>query len=98
MKKPKFYAMTDGIIQETEDKALLQGVVFMWERDLPLEDILEMSKFSFKRVKEIIKNHIGEINFEIIATGVKSKQPLAEIAISAQLSETSVARIVDLFY
>ena len=90
--------MTDGIIQETEDKSILQGVVFMWEKGSSIEDILEMSKFSLKRVKELIENHIGETNFELVAKGVKNKQSIAEIATAAQLSEASITRIIDLFY
>jgi hypothetical protein len=98
MKKKIFYAMTDGVIQETEDAGILKGIVFMWERDRPLEDILQMSRLPFTRVKEVIKNHIGENDFGIVATGVKSKQSIAEIASSTQLSEASVARIIDLFF
>jgi hypothetical protein len=72
-------------------------VIWMWERGRPIDDMLEMSKFSYKRVKEIIENHIGETQFDAIARSVKNKMPIVDIAASVELPEATVVRIIDFF-
>jgi DNA-binding MurR/RpiR family transcriptional regulator len=69
----------------------------MWERGRPIDDMLEMSKFSYNRVKEIIQNHIGETHFDAVARSVKNKMPIADIAASVELPEATVVRIIDFF-
>jgi hypothetical protein len=97
MKKKIFFSMNEGFIQEEEDKKLFNNVIWMWERGRPIDDMLEMSKFSYNRVKEIIRNHIGETQFDAIARSVKNKILIADIATSVGLPESTIVRIIDFF-
>jgi hypothetical protein len=97
MKKKIFFSMNEGVIQEEEDKKLYNNVIWMWERNMPIDDMLEMSKFSYKRVKEIIQNHIGQTQLDTITHSVKNKMPITDIAASVKFSEATVGQIIDFF-
>ena len=88
--------MYDCLIREAKEEQEGQFISSMWENGYPLVDIIKVSKLPFKRIKQILKNHIEKDKIETIAKALKTKKSIEEIANSTQLSPQATQRIVDL--
>jgi Putative transposase, YhgA-like len=98
--KDDFYSLYDLLT----DKGAAKGsslrdkrfVTNMWNEGMSPSVMIKLSELSIKEIKEIIKNHIGESVFQAIQAEVRKKKSVSDIAISAQVSETVVNRVIDL--
>jgi hypothetical protein len=94
--KDDFYSLYDYLIDEGVTKEQTRLVTKMWDGGKSPDLIIELSDLSINRIKEIIKNHIGEAVFQTIQTEYKKRKTVAEIALEAQVSETIVTRVIEL--
>ena len=94
--KDDFYSLYDLLTDEGAAKREIRLVTKMWEGGKSPSLIVELAELSINRIKEIIKNHIGESVFQTIQTEFKKKKSISDIAVSAQVSEVVVSRVIEL--
>ena len=94
--KDDFYSLYDLLTDEAAAKRDIRLVTKMWDEGMTPSVMLKLAELPLNRIKEIIKNHIGEAVFQTIQTEVKKKKSVSDIAIEAQVSETIVSRVIEL--
>lgn len=91
-----FYSLYDLLTDEGVTKEQTRIVIKMWEGGMSPSFIIDMTDLSINRIKKIIKNHIGESTFQTIQAEYRKKKSVADIAVSAQVSEIVVNRVIEL--
>jgi hypothetical protein len=94
--KDDFYSLYDLLIDEGKAKEQIRIVIRMWEFDMTPFFMVDMAELSIYHIKKIIKNHIGESVFQTIQVEYRKKKSVTDIAVSAQVSETVVSRVIEL--
>ena len=94
--KDDFYSLYDLLTDEGAAKRDIRLVTKMWDEGMTPSVMLKLAELPLNRIKEIIKNHIGEAVFQTIQTEVRKKKSVSDIAIEAQVSETIVSRVIEL--
>lgn len=94
--KDDFYSLYDLLTDEGATKEQIRFVTKMWDEGITPSVMIKLTDLSINRIKQIIKNHIGESVFQTIQAEAKKKKSVSDIAIAAQVSETVVNRLIEL--
>jgi hypothetical protein len=91
-----FFSLYDYALREGKIEEQTRLVIKMWEGGKSPDLMIEFYDLSINRIKDIIKNHIGESVFQTIQTEYKKRKSVSEIALEAQVSETIALRVIEL--
>jgi hypothetical protein len=91
-----FFSLYDYAVREGKIEEQKLFTINMWNEGISPSIMIKLTDLSINRIKEIIKNHVGESVFQMIQTEARKKKRVSDIAVSAQVSETVVSRVIEL--